>query len=205
MSLLFEQRKTVRQDITERKVTLQPATFHIPKGTLAKPSITQVGTASWWRDINPDEPLLEIPQPSTLVAQSIVEDYVIGILGYSKGERQPGLFWIPGLVSEKELKDKYKTELERANQLQLAWYAELIKMADAVWARTNGNPLAVADIMRMAAKETGTERAWIRDFSMIEMTKCPACGAPRNPEFPICGQCKTIVDPEKYKKLGLAV
>jgi hypothetical protein len=221
MSLLFNQRQTTRQyinehdkasvisifpmDITEKKVTLQPATFFVPMGTPDKPSITLIGGASWWRDIQPDEPLLEIPQPASLVAQSVVEDYVIGILGYSKEERQPGLFWLPGVVTEAELKTKYKNELAKSDRLQKAWYMELIKMADAIWARTNGNPIAIADLMRIAAKQTQTERAWTRDFSMVEMTKCPACGAPRNPEFPICGACKTVVDPKKYKELGLAV
>lgn len=221
MSFLLQNRNTTRQyinehdkssvisiypvDITEKKVTLQPMTFHIPGGSLNKPSITLIGSASWWRDINPDEPLLEIPQPSALVAQSVVEDYVIGILGYAKDERSPGLFWLPGIVKEEELKTKYKAQLDKAVRLQDEWYKELIKMADSIWARTNGNPIAIADLMRIACKESNTERAWTRDFSMVTLTKCPACGAPRNPEFPICGSCKTVIDPKKFKELGLAV
>lgn len=220
MSFLTQNRQATRQyvnehdkatvisiypvDIVEKKVTLQPMTFHVPAGSLVKPSITLIGSASWWRDINPDEPLLEIPQPASLVAQAVVEDYIIGLLAYSKGERQPGLFWVPGVVKEEELKTKYKPEMDRAVKMQDAWYMELIKMADSIWARTNGNPIAIADLMRLACKESNTERAWTRDFSMVQLTKCPACGAARNPEFPICGQCKTVVDPKKYKELGLS-
>src|SRR3972149_7969365 len=68
------------KNITEIKHTIQPGRFHIPAGSYANPSFLVVGPSSWWRDVGPHEPLLEIPTSAVQIANSIVIDYYNGLL-----------------------------------------------------------------------------------------------------------------------------
>lgn len=191
--------------ILEKKPTIQPGTFYIPAGSYDNPGRLVVGPSSWWREIDPEQPLLEITNNSVQVADSIVRDYCNGILACDMGDSMPGLFFIPGEINIVELKTekKYNAILQKAIVRQRNWYASLVKMADAFWSRTNGNPLSISDDMRRAAKELGLDKTWAKEYDRIDLTPCPACGNLRNPAYPVCTSCKTIVDRAKYDKLGL--
>src|SRR5258708_5829755 len=76
--------------------TIQPGVFQLEPGSYDKPAILVVGTSSWWRELDEDQPLLEIPCSSIQVADSVVKDYSLGLLGCQMGTAQPGLFFIPG-------------------------------------------------------------------------------------------------------------
>jgi len=193
-----------QESINEHKPTIEPGIFIIPPGTYELPSILVVGTSSWWREIDEKQPLLEIPHSSVVVAESVVNDYCVGMIEYSP-ESKPGLFWLPGALTVKEIKEKHKTELDIAQRRQKAWYEAVVKMADVNWARSGSNPLAINDTMRKAAIGLGVDgnKIWMQDFKAIEMKNCPACGATWNPIFPMCQSCHTIIDKEKYKALGL--
>lgn len=189
--------------IHERKITLTPGVFTIPSGTYEKPAILVVGPSSWWRDVGDDEPLLEITHSATVMADSIVKDYMTGLFGCNMIDTMPGIFWLPGEVSEVELKTRYKPQLEKAREAQTRFYQALVKSADALWARTNGNPLAIPEMAKMAAHELQLNRDWLQQFVQPEISKCPACGSMRNPAYPICPTCKAIVDVDAAKKLNL--
>jgi hypothetical protein len=192
-------------DITETILTVQPGSFFIPKGTLEEPSLTVIGPSSWWKETDPEQPLLEIVVSSVLIGRALVEDYINSMNGVTLGTSQPGIFHVPGEYTDvKEVKKKYGHILTRMNLHQLAWYQFLIKQADSLWARSNQNPLAIDDQSRMAAKTLQIDKPWIRDFQTIQNIACVACGNPRNPQFPICTHCKMIVDKELAIKLGLA-
>lgn len=192
------------KEIRSIKPTIQPGYFHILAGSPASPKILVVGSSSWWRDIDIDQPLLEIPNSSIQVADSIVKDYCNGLLAASVPDIMPGLFFVNGEHSLKDIQDKYKKELAAAEARQKRWYEALVRLADVGWSRTNGNPLTISDNMRDAAKELGLkDKEWMRDFQSMEMVACIACGARRSPAYPICGSCKAIVDPIKAKELGL--
>lgn len=188
--------------VHERKCTIQPGEFHINPGTLAKPEILIVGPSSWWRDIDEDQPLLEIPISSIVIADSVVKDYANGILGCDMSESMPGLFYVPGAKVDKEnkpdyaatlawVKTEFKNQFEIAERKQKNWYNILVKLADSLWARSNGNPLAVSDDMRMAARELNLSQTkdWMKDFQMVDMVRCKACGSLKNPLYPICATC----------------
>ena len=190
----------------EKKPTLDPGIFQIPYGTPEKPARLLVGSSSWWREIDPEQPLLEIPVSSVQIAESIVRDFSNGIIMCDMGETRPGVFFLPGDVSLDELKTKHKDILNQAIKRQENWFRALVKLADSFWARTNGNPLAIDDTCRMAAKMLKIEdRPWLMDYKMenVQITACPACGTMRNNAFPVCQNCKTVIDVEKFNKLGL--
>lgn len=192
------------REIDEVKHTIQPGRFLVPAGSFDNPAMLVVGPSSWWREIDEDQPLLEIPNGAIQVADSIIKDWCNGLLAYTVGIASPGLFYIPGEIGRKTLVESYKLELAAAYQRQNRWYDELIHMADSLWARSNGNPMAIDDNMRIAAKERGIEnKDWLKNFTAMEMVRCLACGSLRNPNFPICQTCKAVVDPERAKALNL--
>ncbi len=192
------------KEVDEVKHTIQPGRFIIPPGSYDNPAILVVGPSSWWREIDEDQPLLEIPVSSIQIADSVVKDYCNGILACNMSDCMPGLFYVPGAKQNPKgealkmdtldwIKKEYKSELDKALVRQKNWYAMLIKMADALWARSNGNPLAVSDDMRLAAKEMNIQtKDWMKDFQMVDMVRCFACGALKNPLYPVCAACRAI-------------
>lgn len=191
--------------LDEVKPTIQPGFFHIDKGSYEKPSRLVVGSSSWWRDIDFEQPLLEIPVPSVSVAKSIVNDFSNGLLACNMGDSMPGLFFVPGDVSLVKLRSEYTDALDSAKVKQNTWFTALVEMADTLWAKSHGNPLVIAQTMRLAAQQLGVDgvKAWMDNQRAAELIRCIACGSFRNPAFPICGTCQTVIDPELAKKLGL--
>lgn len=193
------------RDIKEHKVSIQPGYFFIPKGTIEKPSVLVMGPSSWWREIDEFQPLFEVTHSSIQMANALINDYTLGMLGV-KDNAKPGLFFVQGAHTSNEILKNYTKELESARLRQQNYYLNLIKMADTGWAKSNGNPLTIGDDMRMAAIELNLRnKDWMADFQSMEMIRCSACGFMRNPLYPMCGNCKTIVDVEKAKQLGLII
>ena len=153
-------------EIDEVKNTISPGRFIIPAGSYDNPSVVVVGPSSWWREIDEEQPLLEIPVSSIQIADSIIKDYCNGILGCNMADAMPGLFYIPGSFNLTDVRKSYKHELDAALVRQRNWYLMLVKLADSLWARSNGNPLAISDSMRNAAKELNLEKDWMKDFRM---------------------------------------
>lgn len=191
------------REIVEVKPTVFPNTFVIPPGSYQHPQMVTVGPSSWWKEVDEEQPLLEIPVSSIQMADSIVTDYCNALLGVTPQDAMPGVFYIPGQIGFAKLMSEYKPLLDRALEMQKKWYGYLIKLADAMWARTNGNPLAIADESRIAVRELAQEREWSKDFHIVEMVRCVACGALRDPRFPVCGHCKAITDTKRAQELGL--
>lgn len=190
-------------EIVEVLVTIQPSRYVIPAGTLEKPSITVIGSASWWKESGENEPLMEVPVFSNVVAKNLVDDYIHSMNAAAAGVRHAGVFVLPGPVTLEQVLKDYQPQLKRADAMQKAWYEELIKQADAMWSRTNGNPLAVGDDARFAAKSLSKDKPWIKDFQQIQNIACVACGNMRNPQYPVCPHCKNIIDTELAKKLNI--
>jgi hypothetical protein len=191
------------EEIDEVKHTISPGRFIIPGGSYENPTVIVVGPSSWWREIDEEQPLLEIPVSSVQIADSIIRDYCNGVLGCNMADCMPGLFYVPGSFSLADIRKSYKHELDAALARQRNWYSNLVKLADSLWARSNGNPLAISDSMRTAAKELHLDKDWMKDFKMVETVRCKACGSLLNPMFPVCPTCHAINDPAKAKELGL--
>lgn len=182
--------------VITRNHTLNPGYWIIEPGTMTKPTSLIIGPSYWIKDFDPDQRMIAIPTGSMQIAESIVVDYINGMVGCDMGEKRPGLFWLPGEVGIMDLissAGRYYNVFTQAVNRQKNWYQELIKMGDIHWARTNGNPLAISDDMRLAAKELGVEhlKDWTKENQFYDMVRCTACGSLRNPQFPICATCKT--------------
>jgi len=176
-------------------LTLTPGVFELEPGSVEKPSLLVLGPSSWWKELDLNEPLLEIPVSSIMVADSIVKDFCNGIFGAEGGESQPGLFFIPGAQTIKSIRENPDNLLllERAVRQQTNYYNTLIKFADALWAESSGNPLCVIDEMRLAARSLGIEdRDWMKDHVRQGMVRCSACGSMKSPDFPVCPSCRAV-------------
>lgn len=192
------------KEINENKVSIEPGVFKIPAGNITNPGVLTIGPSSWWKDVDIDQPLLEIPVSAVRVAESIIKDYSNGILGVNMGDRMLGLFYLPGEVTAEQVKKNHTAQLQQAAQRQKNWFLEIIKVTDILWSRSNGNPLSVSDDAKLAATELGMkEKPWLKDQVIAAMKNCPACGTLTNPGYPVCPNCKTIIDKEAYEKMGL--
>lgn len=179
--------------IHEIKPTIQPGVFKLSAGSIEKPAILVVGSSSWWREIDEEQPLLEIPNSSVQVAESIVRDWASGLLASNGTTIMPGIFWTPGEFTVNEIRQKHGNLLQQAIDKQNRWYEALVKMADTLWSRTNGNPLVISDDMRLAAKQLQvTNKDWMKDFTTMAMEQCFACGSLKNPDYPVCATCKAV-------------
>lgn len=181
-------------------ITLMPRTWHIDAGSDERPALLVVGSGSWWKDVHPDEPLIEIPVGSLSVAESLVKDYLNGVYGCDMDTKRPGLYFIPGKHDLASIySEEHKPLLEMAIARQRSYYEGLILEADSLWARSNGNPLAIGGDMRQAATALGKlDLDWMANFTRSAQVRCFACGAFKSPDFPICQSCHTA-DPEHPK------
>lgn len=191
--------------LVERKPTIFPGLFEIPAGDINNPGILVVGPSSWWKEMGEKEPLLEIPVASFAVADSVVKDYCNSQLGANTTDRKPGIFFVTGERDAAYIKKNHAKELEDAGRKQHDWYLALIKISDTMWARTQGNPLAISNDARHAAIALKLEKPWLQDFKTMQMEQCPACGTLRQNQYPVCANCKTILDQKRFAELGLKV
>ena len=177
----------------EKKPTIEPGTFQIPVGTYENPGILVIGGSSWWKDYDPEQPMLEIPVSSISVADSIIKDFCNGLLGCNMGDAMPGFFFAMGEHTVLDIKTNFKMKLAEAKMKQDNWFKVLVRLADSLWARTGGNPLSIMDEMRLAARELNlNDKPWLKDFQVAELVRCNACGNLKNPAYPVCPTCKAI-------------
>lgn len=193
------------REVNEKK-QMVPERYIIPPGTPEKPSFTIVEGASSWREMLDTGQMVEIPISSVSVAESVIRDWVIGMIEVSMGIRQPAIFFIPGkwdlptILGNPEMLQV----MNRYKELQKAWFIQLVEIGDSLWARSNGNPLAISDLMRMAAEQLGIkDKPWTKNFQAVRMVQCKACGHHVMPGFPVCANCKTVIDTKAFAEMGL--
>lgn len=136
------------KDIYERKFTIEPGIFEIPAGRLESPSILVVGTSSWWSYSGDTRPTINVPVSSVQIAEAVIKDWSNGMLACDMVDARPGLMFIPGEVTVLDVIARYKPQLEEVAAKQKNWFMHLTKIADSLWARSNGNPLVISDEMR---------------------------------------------------------
>lgn len=192
------------EKIVEKKHTLQPGIFIIPSGSYEMPGILHIGPSSWWKDVGPEQDLVEIPTSSVLIADSVIKDWANGLLASNMGDSMPGLFYVLGEKESGQILVEHRRELDLAKIRQRNWYAAQIKIADILWARTSGNPVSISNHARLAAQELNLKnKPWMQDFTTITMKNCPMCGELWNPAYPMCSNCKTVIDEKRYKEMNL--
>lgn len=199
------------REIVETKPTTFPGRFVIPAAPENGFSLLVVDPASYYlASQNPRQPPNEFQINSALLANSIVQDYINSIAWASPGKR-PGVFWINGAHDEVSIlhsKDEngvpFLTRLKMEEQIQKDWFLEVVKQADSLWARSNGNPTSIMEDARVGALRYGLkDKPWMGDAVASELKNCFSCGELVNYSYPTCKHCKAIINPEKAKELNL--
>ena len=199
--------------IIDYKPTAFPSTHRIEGAADNDFSITVVEAAGWFKEMDEGQPWLEIPIASTDVARAFIQDYVNALPEFVPDVAAPGLFYVLGSYNKETIKkyvdpvsgETFTQMLERAKARQKNWFLRIVQMSDKDWARTNGNPRSIGDTARMAAHKLGIEdKPWLKDFQAAARVNCPACGFSVNPDFPVCSNCRAIVNPARAKELNIS-
>src|SRR5712692_36181 len=191
--------------IQSRNHTIFPCNFVIPAAQDDSFELLVVGPSSWFKETEEGQPYLEIQNSSIHVAESIIRDYANGLIGCDMHNSMPGLFFIPGEYTKITVMavPNFKQRLEDARNKQKNWYMELVKLADVDWARTNGNPRAISDDSRLAANKLNLQKTWLQNFEAAQLINCKGCGHLVNPNYPICSNCKMVINEAKAKELNI--
>jgi hypothetical protein len=188
--------------LLEDKPHMLPSCFAVPAAKGDKLGLLYVGEGYHYIP----NPLIDEGKPGSSIkqttmpdemARSIVDDYASAQVSLAENAG-PGIFWVVGRLTQKEIVEGYPELLVKYADMQRNWFRNLCALADADWNK-NHNMLAVSDLQRVAAKALGITKDWV-DFHVEEHIKCPMCQIPVVPEAVVCSGCRFILKPEKYNK-----
>jgi len=155
--------------------------------------------------IDENRPRLIVPDPSDVVANSIVEDHKCAMLGYVHLEAEPGLAWVNGEYRDDEsghraFESMHNDLLKELREMQSKWFRNLVAIADDDWARYRQHKF-VTSLQRTAAMSLSlVNREWLLDHRIEEaLSKCKFCFTQVHPQACICYSCHGILDMERYK------
>lgn len=191
--------------LVEVKPGIYPGKFEIPAAGPDSFQLLVIGNSKYHVEVDEGR-TITVTAESEDIAKSIIEDYVIAQIGFSREEdTAPGIFWVPGEHDQTSILIKYSIQLQGAKDRQDRWFKKLVQVADDDWERSRQHR-AISDVQRYAAKSLGLDKPWI--IAPIPMTistlKCVACQSLVTPETIVCPSCKCILNPEKYKNLQFA-
>jgi hypothetical protein len=192
-------------NIKIQKVGLYGCPDSIEKADPFHPKTLIVGDC--WHEIyiGVERGRLKVTDLSADVARAIVNDFIRAQICTSDGA-EPGIFCIPNRVVEdvKILETEFSQELKNARFTQDKWEINLIKMADDDWSKSGHSHRAISNLQRDIAKRRRMDKEWlfVPEGEMAHgMIKCIACKTPVEKDAIICATCKTVLQPEEYKKL----
>lgn len=190
----------------ERKPGLVPGDFKIPYTEPGDFTLFNVERAQHSVYLDENRPRLIVPDPSDLVARSIVDDHKTAMICYEHGIAEPGLAWVWGeylndVGGKQGFAIAHGSLLKEMIALQTEWYKRLLLMADDDWAQYHKHKF-ITNLQRTAASVLGqTNREWMVEHLIEEaLSKCKLCFSQVHPEACICPVCHGILDQERYKK-----
>jgi hypothetical protein len=148
---------------------------------------------------------LGVRDASDEVARSIVEDFLTSQLGCSDGVH-PGLFYVVGEYTAKEIVEKFSDELNQSKTVQQRWFIEICKIADNDWNRHHQHNV-ISDFQRKAAELLGyrkEDHEWMAPSLVMSSQRCPACNISVSAGVIVCPNCRCVLDKEKYKTFEFA-
>src|SRR3954471_9841815 len=114
----------------ETKPGIYPGNFSIPKSDGKLPATLVVDNSTGYVYLDHDRGSLRTTIPVEEVANSIVNDFCNSMPGYEPGVASPGLFWVEGQYTPKQILEKFPVECEQALAKQKNWLISLVKWAD---------------------------------------------------------------------------
>ena len=199
------------REIIDTKPTLFPSRFIIPPAPQDSFSLLVISGASYFIPSPIDkQPPTEVQVNSMMLAESILHDSIPSMNLVSATHR-PGVFAIPGEFNKTTILKyvhadgrSFQQLINEAKEWQQSYWTDIMNEADYFWSSSNGNPKAIPEDAKLAAKILGIEKTkpWMSNVVASELINCRFCGEMINPNFPICKHCHHVVDEKKYKTLN---
>lgn len=192
------------------KPGLIPASYYILPGDpiTDKLGLTHIRSARRRMDLGQDRGGTQyVPVLATELCTSIVHDFLRANLFISESAH-PAIFWVPGLLTESDIKSKYKAELAEVKEKQTNWFTVLVNEADEAWSKVK-SPRSITKQMRYAAQYLKLEREWISEIEIQKaLSVCPLCTAKISPAAIVCPNCNSVLKEKEYadykKRVGAA-
>ena len=133
-------------------------------------------------------------------AKSVVEDFINSIIFASRADdAMPGVTVLENHVSAIPEKD-----LKVLQEQQSRWKNIIISKTDDMWFKF-GQKKFIMELAVVISKQMNLDRDWAKKATDNEMKVCPACMTSVHPMASICANCRTIINPERYKKFQSAM
>lgn len=196
--------------LKENKPAIIPGYFQIPASRNGIPSVLQVGDSIHWLESpfggNPPPPPIKMTHSSREIAKALVNDFIEAQLAI-ESDCMPGIFWVEGHYTSKEITEHHKTRLKEATDRQFRWFSALVRIADDDWAKY-GQHKFISDLQRYAARDLKLNREWLTTLQSEIQVKCPLCGDYVRGDAIVHNMCGYIMKPDDYmlmKVKGLIV
>lgn len=182
-----------------------PSTFRIPYTAPGDFTLLNIERCTHSVYLDDSRPRLIVPDPSDLVARSIVEDHQKAMVCYEHEIAEPGLAWVWGEYlntpdGKKTFAAVHADVLRMITARQLEWYKRLLQMADDDWSMYRRHKF-ITGLQRTAAAVLGqTDRPWMLEVKIEEaLSKCKLCFSQVHPDACICPTCHGILDMDRYR------
>lgn len=186
--------------IVEEKPGLFPPRFIIEESDTHIPQILHVSTATHYVYLDESRGMLQVKDPSDVVARAIVNDFCTSQLGTSD-EVGPALWWIDERISQSDVMDSQRSMMGQMRARQHGWFVNLAKMADDDWTRYHKH-VVISDFQRKIARILDLnpdDHEWMMPLAMQEgaTIPCPFCRSSVPRGSVICTACNEVID---YKR-----
>ena len=186
--------------ITEEKPGLFPPRFYIEESDTFIPKILHVYNATHYVYLDESRGMLQVKDPSDVVARAIVNDYCTSQLG-TTDEVGPALWWVDEHIAWEDVLNHQKHVIPEKRARQHGWFVNLAKMADDDWTRYHKH-VVISDFQRKVATLLGLnpeDHEWMMPLAMQEgqTRPCPFCKTSMPLNAVICTACNEVID---YKR-----
>lgn len=194
-------------DLVESKPGLNPNEYTIKKAPKGGFSLTIISNDVYYL-INPDllsdakeVRQIKVPVPSIELAQSIIMDYSVAVLGIAPPDAAPGLFALKGdWTDKKDFQLKHNALIGFHTKTQTKWFENLVAIADDTWAKTR-SPISISELQRTACEILGFKRDWLNPIASELLDKCPVCMNTVLPGALKCVACGYVINKIELDKL----
>jgi hypothetical protein len=141
--------------------------------------------------------ILQVKDPSDVVAKAIVHDFVTSQLGISD-EVGPALWWVDSELNLEQVVEKEKIIMNEMRLRQRKWFVNLIKMADDDWVRYRQHNV-ISDFQRKIGHILDLnpeDHEWMTPLALQQgkTFACPFCMTSIPTGSVICSSCHEIID-----------
>lgn len=186
--------------ITEEKPGLFPPRFIIEESNMVIPQILHVSNATHYVYLDEARGMLQVKDPSDVVARAIVNDYCTSQLG-TTDEVGPALWWIDERLTPEQIMDGQRALMNDKKERQWGWFINLAKIADDDWTRYHKH-VCISDFQRKIATILNLnpdDHEWMAPLALQEnrTDPCPFCGTSIMRGAVVCSVCHNVID---YKR-----